>query len=112
MFISEMMVLVGSFGCIAIFFVMTNRRSRKLMENAEDLAQRAGSMKTTSGIPGSPVAGKPHMSAHGTGMGPAPSVFKAQWRQHILAFEPTRSGKRRRLGRSDLAGLVRIGGDR
>ena len=27
LFIGEMMVLVGSFGCIAIFFVMTNRRS-------------------------------------------------------------------------------------
>jgi len=37
LFIGEMIVFVGSFGCIAIFFVMTNRRSRRLMENAEDL---------------------------------------------------------------------------
>src|SRR5258708_24377727 len=37
LFIGEMIVFVGSFGCIAIFFAMTNRRSRSLMENAEDL---------------------------------------------------------------------------
>src|SRR5215472_12423069 len=37
LFIGEIMVLVGSFGSIAIFFLMTNRRARKLMENAEDL---------------------------------------------------------------------------
>jgi len=37
LFIGEMIVFAGSFISVAIFFVMANRRSRRLMENAEDL---------------------------------------------------------------------------
>ena len=34
-FEGEMIVLAGSFLCIAVFFVVTNRRMRKLTENAD-----------------------------------------------------------------------------
>ena len=36
-FEGEMIVFAGSFLCVGIFFVLANRRARKLMENAEDL---------------------------------------------------------------------------
>ena len=37
LFEGEMIVFAGSFLGVAIFFVLTNRRSRQLSENAEDL---------------------------------------------------------------------------
>ena len=36
-FEGEMIAFAGSFLCIGIFFVLANRRTRKLTENAEDL---------------------------------------------------------------------------
>ena len=36
-FEGEMIVFAGSFLCVGIFFVLANRRARKLTENAEDL---------------------------------------------------------------------------
>jgi hypothetical protein len=36
-FEGEMIVFVGSVLCMGVFFVLANRKARKLMENAEDL---------------------------------------------------------------------------
>ena len=95
LFIGEMMVLVGSFGCIAIFFVMTNRRSRKLMENAEDLHGSARwaneddirDTGLTTCRQGAYVGawcrdGSQHLH-----------YLRHNGPEHILAFAPTRSGK-------------------
>ncbi|TAN16228.1 MAG: conjugal transfer protein TraG [Rhizobiaceae bacterium] len=95
LFIGEMMVLVGSFGCIAIFFVMTNRRSRTLMENAEDLHGSARwaneddirDTGLTTCRQGAYVGawcrdGSQHLH-----------YLRHNGPEHILAFAPTRSGK-------------------
>ena len=37
LFLGEMMVFAGSCWCVGLFFVAASRRSRKLMENADDL---------------------------------------------------------------------------
>jgi type IV secretion system protein VirD4 len=90
-----MMVFAGSFLSVAIFFVTTNRRSRKLMEGAEDLH---GSARWAS-----------EADIDRTGLIAArQGVYVGAWRrensqrlhylrhngpEHVLAFAPTRSGK-------------------
>ena len=90
-----MIVVVGSFLCIGVFFVITNRAARKLSANADDLhgsarwadsddVKKTGLIDARRGVyvggwcpEGS---GRLHYLRHN---GP----------EHILAFAPTRSGK-------------------
>jgi type IV secretion system protein VirD4 len=94
-FEGEMIVLAGSFLSVGIFFVMANRRARKLSENAEDLH---GSARWAA-----------EDDVRETGLLNANrGVYVGGWRpegdrrlrylrhngpEHILAFAPTRSGK-------------------
>ncbi|MEO8053295.1 MAG: type IV secretory system conjugative DNA transfer family protein [Acidobacteriota bacterium] len=95
LFIGEMIVFVGSFGCIAIFFVMTNRQSRKLMENAEDLHGSARWANETdireTGLTtcrqGAYVGAWCRNGSHRL------HYLRHNGPEHILAFAPTRSGK-------------------
>jgi type IV secretion system protein VirD4 len=95
LFEGEMIVFAGSFLGVAIFFVLTNRRSRQLSENAEDLHgsarwAREEDIKTT-GLLSSPqgvyVGGwAPENSSH-------IHYLRHNGPEHVLAFAPTRSGK-------------------
>lgn len=95
LFIGEIMVFAGSFVCVAIFFVLTNRRARKLMENAEDLhgsarwandddIRETGLITATHGayVGGWCRDGSRHLH-----------YLRHNGPEHILAFAPTRSGK-------------------
>lgn len=95
LFIGEMMVFAGSFGSIAIFFVITNRRSRKLMENAEDLhgsarwaseedIRQTGLITSTQGV---------YVGAWRRNGGCRLHYLRHNGPEHVLAFAPTRSGK-------------------
>jgi type IV secretion system protein VirD4 len=95
LFVGEMIVFIGSFASVAVFFVMANRRARQLMENAEDLH---GSARWAD-----------ESDIRGTGLLTARAgVYVGAWSregtrrlhylrhdgpEHILAFAPTRSGK-------------------
>jgi type IV secretion system protein VirD4 len=95
LFEGEMIVLVGSFLSVAVFFVMANRRARKLSENAEDLHGSARwasekDIKSTGLL----------YSSKGVYVGGWNPEGKSQIRylrhngpEHVLAFAPTRSGK-------------------
>ena len=95
LFEGEMIVFAGSFLGVAFFFVLTNRRSRKLSENAEDLH---GSARWAA-----------EEDIRATGLLTSPQgVYVGGWApdnssrihylrhngpEHVLAFAPTRSGK-------------------
>jgi len=95
LFEGEMIVFGGSFLCVGIFFAAATRRSRKLMENADDLH---GSARWAT-----------QQDIRTTGLMDAErGVYVGAWRaenssrlhylrhngpEHILAFAPTRSGK-------------------
>ena len=94
-FEGEMIVLAGSFLSVGIFFVIANRRARRLSENAEDLH---GSARW---------AGEDDVRETGL-LDTRRGVYVGGWRpdgdrrlrylrhngpEHILAFAPTRSGK-------------------
>jgi type IV secretion system protein VirD4 len=90
-----MIVFAGSFLGVAFFFVLTNRRSRKLSENAEDLHGSARwaaeeDIRTT-GLLSSP------QGVYVGGWGPDNSsrihYLRHNGPEHVLAFAPTRSGK-------------------
>ncbi len=94
-FEGEMIVFAGSFLCIGIFFVLANRRTRKLTENAEDLhgsAQWAdeddvrdtGLLTTKHGVY---VGGWCPEGGHRL------NYLRHNGPEHVLAFAPTRSGK-------------------
>src|SRR5580704_8528272 len=94
-FEGEMIVFAGSFLCVGIFFVLASRRSRKLMENAEDLHGSArwadeddvrdtGLLATTRGVY---VGGWRPEGGHRL------SYLRHNGPEHVLAFAPTRSGK-------------------
>src|SRR5205085_1118659 len=95
LFLGEMIVFGGSFICVAIFFVMTNRRSRKLMQGAEDLHGSARWANERDIERTGLIA-----SMHGVYVG-AWSRENSHWLhylrhngpEHVLAFAPTRSGK-------------------
>ena len=95
LFIGEMMVLVGSFGCIAIFFVMTNRRSRKLMENAEDLhgSARWANEDDIRDTGLTTCRQGAYVGAWCRDGGQHLHYLRHNGPEHILAFAPTRSGK-------------------
>jgi len=94
-FQGEMMVFGGSVLSMAMFFVLANRRARKLMENSEDLhgsarwaiekdIRETGLLDTKSGVY---VGGWRRTSAGGL------HYLRHNGPEHILAFAPTRSGK-------------------
>src|SRR5215831_11556762 len=95
LFEGEVIVFAGCFLCVGIFFAATSRRTRKLMENADDLH---GSARWAS-----------ERDIRATGLMDAQrGVYVGAWcaensnrlhylrhygPEHILAFAPTRSGK-------------------
>ena len=94
-FEGEMIVFAGSFLCIGIFFVLANRRTRKLTENAEDLHGSArwadeddvrdtGLLTTKHGVY---VGGWCPEGGHRL------NYLRHNGPEHVLAFAPTRSGK-------------------
>jgi type IV secretion system protein VirD4 len=94
-FEGEMIVFMGSFLCIGIFFVLANRRTRKLTENAEDLHGSArwadeddvrdtGLLTTRHGVY---VGGWCPEGGHRL------NYLRHNGPEHVLAFAPTRSGK-------------------
>lgn len=95
LFIGEMFVFAGSFACVAIFFVLANRRSRKLMENAEDLHGSArwadeDDIRETGLIVARQGA---YVGAWCCESGHHLHYLRHNGPEHILAFAPTRSGK-------------------
>src|SRR5262252_7349470 len=95
LFLGEMIVFAGSCACVGLFFIAASRRSRKLMENADDLHGSArwaneediratGLMDAQHGVyVGAWHAENSHHLHYLRHSGP----------EHILAFAPTRSGK-------------------
>jgi type IV secretion system protein VirD4 len=94
-FEGEMIVFAGSLLCVGIFFVLANRRTRKLTENAEDLHGSArwadeddvrdtGLLTTKHGVY---VGGWCHEGGHRL------NYLRHNGPEHVLAFAPTRSGK-------------------
>src|SRR5215470_7960474 len=95
LFEGEMIVFAGSFVCVGIFFVAASRRSRKLMENAEDLHGSArwaterdiratGLMDARRGVYVGAWCAENSNRLH---------YLRHDSPEHILAFAPTRSGK-------------------
>jgi len=90
-----MIVLAGSFMCIGVFFVITNRRTRRLTENAdhlhgsarwasEDDIRETGLLTTRGGVyVGGWCPDRDYRLRYLRHDGP----------EHLLAFAPTRSGK-------------------
>src|SRR5580700_4538891 len=90
-----MIVFAGSFLCIGIFFVLANRRTRKLTENAEDLHGSArwadeddirdtGLLTTKHGV---------YVGGWCPEGGRRLNYLRHNGPEHVLAFAPTRSGK-------------------
>lgn len=95
LFEGEMIVLAGSFLGVAFFFVITNRRSRKLSENSEDLhgsarwaaeddVRRTGLLSSPQGVYVGGWAADNSSRIH---------YLRHNGPEHVLAFAPTRSGK-------------------
>jgi type IV secretion system protein VirD4 len=95
LFIGEMIVFAGSFACVGIFFVLANRRSRQLMENAEDLhgsarwanesdIRQTGLLSARQGVYVGGWSKQRRSRLH---------YLRHDGPEHILAFAPTRSGK-------------------
>jgi len=95
LFLGEMIVFGGSFACVAAFFVMTNRRSRKLMQDAEDIhgsarwanerdIERTGLIAATQGV---------YVGAWSRENSHRLEYLRHNGPEHVLAFAPTRSGK-------------------
>ena len=89
-----MIVFAGSILCMGAFFVLANRRARKLMENAEDLhgsarwaseedVRETGLLEAKRGV----YVGGWHRG------GSRLRYLRHNGPEHILAFAPTRSGK-------------------
>src|SRR5579875_3129171 len=94
LFEGEMIVFAGSFLSIALFYVVTNRRSRKLSANAEDLhgsarwqteedVKNTGLLESTQGV----------YIGGWSGDGSHIRYLRHNGPEHVLAFAPTRSGK-------------------
>ncbi len=95
LFEGEMIVVAGSFLCVGIFFVIANRRARRLSENAEDLHGSArwaakndvhdtGLLNAKRGV---------YVGGWCPDRGNRLSYLRHNGPEHILAFAPTRSGK-------------------
>jgi type IV secretion system protein VirD4 len=95
LFFGEMVICGGSFLCVVVFFLMTNRRSRELMEGSEDLhgsarwaneadIERTGLAAATQGV---------YVGAWGRENTSRIHYLRHNGPEHVLAFAPTRSGK-------------------
>ena len=95
LFEGEMIVFAGSFLGVAFFFVLTNRRSRKLSENAEDLHGSAR-WAAEDDIRATGLLTSPQ-GVYVGGWAPDNSsrihYLRHNGPEHVLAFAPTRSGK-------------------
>jgi type IV secretion system protein VirD4 len=95
LFEGEMIVFAGSFLGVAFFFVLTNRRSRKLSENAEDLHGSAR-WAAEEDINATGLLSSPQ-GVYVGGWAPDNSsrihYLRHNGPEHVLAFAPTRSGK-------------------
>jgi type IV secretion system protein VirD4 len=94
-FEGEMIVLAGSFLCVGVFFLITNRRTRQLTENAdhlhgsarwasEDDIRDTGLLTARGGVY---VGGWCREGDHRL------RYLRHDGPEHLLAFAPTRSGK-------------------
>src|SRR6201986_1372239 len=95
LFLGEMMVFAGSVVCVGIFFVAANRRSRKLMENADDLhgSARWATEKDIRGTGLMDAQQGVYVGAWCSGKSRRLHYLPHNGPEHILAFAPTRSGK-------------------
>jgi len=95
LFLGEMIVFGGSFLCVAVFFVITNRRSRELMRGSEDLhgsarwaseedVERTGLTAASQGV---------YVGAWSRENTARLRYLRHNGPEHVLAFAPTRSGK-------------------
>ncbi len=95
LFEGEMIVFFGSFGCLAIFFVVANRRARRLSRNAEDLhgsarwateedVRATGMLDVDDGV---------YVGAFQEAGSSRLRYLRHNGPEHVLAFAPTRSGK-------------------
>jgi type IV secretion system protein VirD4 len=94
-FEGEMIVVVGSFLCVGLFFVITSRRAQKLSANADDLhgsarwadandLRKTGLMHSKHGVYVGGWCGDGSSHLH---------YLRHNGPEHILVFAPTRSGK-------------------
>src|SRR3954452_15822693 len=90
-----MIVFAGSFVCVVVFFVLTNRRSRELMRGSEDLH---GSARWASeedvertGLTAASQGG--YVGAWSRENTARLRYLRHNGPEHVLAFAPTRSGK-------------------
>src|SRR5947209_2260519 len=90
-----MIVFAGSFLSIAVFYLATNRRARKLSENAEDLhgsarwqseedVKNTGLLESSQGVYVGGWQGESDSAIR---------YLRHNGPEHVLAFAPTRSGK-------------------
>src|ERR1700744_3782753 len=95
LFFGEMIVFAGSFVCVAVFFVLANRRSRELMRGSEDLhgsarwaseedVERTGLTAASQGV---------YVGAWSRENTAKLRYLRHNGPEHVLAFAPTRSGK-------------------
>jgi type IV secretion system protein VirD4 len=95
LFEGEMIVFVGSFLGIAIFYLLANRRARKLSENADDLhgsarwqneedVRNSGLLDCKQGVYVGGWKRESDSRVH---------YLRHNGPEHVLAFAPTRSGK-------------------
>src|SRR5215467_10334728 len=95
LFIGEMIVFAGSCACVGLFYIAASRRSRKLMENADDMHGSArwateediratGLMDARRGVYVGAWCAENSNRLH---------YLRHDSPEHILAFAPTRSGK-------------------
>jgi type IV secretion system protein VirD4 len=94
-FEGEMIVITGSFLCVAAFFVLAHRRARKLSENADDLHGSAR-WADEADVRGTGLLDSKR-GVYVGGWCPSKSnrlhYLRHDGPEHILAFAPTRSGK-------------------
>jgi type IV secretion system protein VirD4 len=95
LFEGEMIVFAGSFLSIAIFYVLTNRRARRLSENAEDLHgsarwQTEDDVKNTGLLDSSQGV---YVGGWRSDINSGIRYLRHNGPEHVLAFAPTRSGK-------------------
>lgn len=95
LFEGEMIVFFGSFACLAVFFVIANRRARRLSQNTEDLhgsarwatehdVRETGLLSASEGV---------YVGAFQPEGSRRLPYLRHDGPEHVLAFAPTRSGK-------------------
>lgn len=95
LFEGEMIVVAGSFLCVAIFYTYMNRESRRLSQDADDLhgsarwaseadVQETGLLTAKQGV---------YVGGWSAEAGRRLNYLRHNGPEHVLAFAPTRSGK-------------------